>query len=170
MSIDFESLKSINVNEPVSAALVSKEESDRFISEVAKTAGISNNQAFVALAIISQKGGTSKKAQGTVYAIVDGIRVDLNQVRKILKERGMTFTIRQWARTNAMDIFKVCSHYGIEGDLAKKIGRNDASITSEERIWMSNFQMDNPDCPDNVRNMLMRHYNSLFPGRSIISD
>lgn len=87
-----------------------------------------------------------------------------------MKKKGLNFTLRQWARTNADFIFQVSSLFSLEGDLAKKIARNSPSITQEERIWLSNFQMDNPNCPQNVRDMLMSHYKTLFPGKTVKSS
>lgn len=88
-------------------------------------------------------------------------------IRRIMRDRNLNFTLRQWARTYATEIFEVSSHFSIEGDLAKKVARNRPEITQEERYWLSNFQMDNPNCPQNIRDLLMEHYNTLFPGRNI---
>jgi hypothetical protein len=166
MSFNLEDLKKVAVTEPTSAALVPLTESQRLIALVSTAASISTDQATVAIAIICQKGGTSKKAQGTIYANVDGHKVDLNLVRRIMRENGLNYTLRQWARTHASEIFELASNFGIEGDLSKKIARNRPEITQEEKYWLSNFQMDNPNCPQNVRDLLMEHYNSLSPSKN----
>lgn len=166
MTFDFEAIKNLKVEEPVSAALVSEEDSKTLIEAISKETQWNTTQSVTALAIICQKGGTSKKAQGTVYAIVDGKRVDLNMIREVMKKSGCKFTLRQWARTHAFDIYKVAAYFGIEGDLAKKIARNSPEVTQDEKFWLSNFQMDNNNCPQNVRDMLMKHYNNLFPGKT----
>jgi|JI91814BRNA_FD_contig_123_69701_length_3523_multi_3_in_0_out_1_1 hypothetical protein len=167
MSFNIENLKKLNVVEPTNAALVSEAESKKLITAVASEANVTEDQAALALAIICQKGGTSKKAQGTIYAIVDGTKIDLNLVRRVMKDRTLNFTLRQFARTLATEIYTICAHFGIEGDLSKKIARNRPEITTDEKYWLSNFQMDNPNCPINVRELLMNHYESLFPGKKM---
>ena len=162
MPFNPEDLKSLNITEITPAALVSSAESDKLIADVAKETNCTPEQSALALSIICQKGGTSKKAQGTVYAIVDGKKTDLNTIRKIMREKGHNFTLRQWARTNATEIYEVCSYFSIEGDLSKKIARNRPSVTQDEKYWLSNFQMDNPNCPQSVRDLLMDHYKTLF--------
>lgn len=162
MSFNPKNLKALTITEPTAAALISKTESERLIGDVATELRGSEDEAALALSIICQKGGTSKKAQGTVYAIVNGKKIDLNTIRKIMREKSHNFTLRQWARTNATEIYEVNQHFGIEGDLAKKIARNKPEVTQDERYWLSNFQMDNPNCPQNVRDMLMNHYKTLF--------
>lgn len=92
--------------------------------------------------------------------------MDLKSVRECINSENLKYTLRQWARTNADLIQRICDHYGIEGDLAKKIARDRPEITHEEKIWLSNFQMDNPNCPENVRNLLMEHYRKLFPNKN----
>lgn len=49
-------------------------------------------------------------AQGTVYAIVNNKKVELNTVRSIMKEKNLNFTLRKWARTNADAIHRVAAH------------------------------------------------------------
>jgi hypothetical protein len=169
MSFNVEDLKRLRVTEPTSAALVSEVDSKKLISAISTEMNMTADQAALGLAIICQKGGTSKKAQGTIYAVIDGNKIDLNTVRRIMREKGLAFTLRQWARTHATEIYEVSAHFSIEGDLAKKVARNKPEVTQDEKYWLSNFQMDNPNAPQNVRDMLMDHYNSLFPGKGVSS-
>ena len=120
----------------------------------------------MAIALICQKGGTAKKAQGNVYIIINGIKTDLSLIRQIMNELKLKFTLRQFARTYCNEIYKIASFFDIEGDLAKKIGRNYQNLSRDEKIWLANFQMDNPNCPEDIRNYLMEHFNSLFPGKN----
>lgn len=166
MTFNFEAIQALNVDKPTSAALVSEDDSKKLVEAIMSKHKMNQDETLAALAIICQKGGTSKKAQGTVYAVIDGKRLDLNMVRSVMKESGCNFTLRQWARTHSYSIYKVASFFGIEGDLAKKIARNSPEVTQDERYWLSNFQMDSANCPQNVRDMLMKHYKTLFPGKS----
>lgn len=128
------------------------------------------DEAFTALAIILQKGGTSKRAQGDIYAIVNNKRLTLRQIRDIMEAIRTNFTLRQWARTYATLIQQVSSHFGIEGDLAKKFRRESPELVSElsrnDFFWLSNFQQDNPNCPENVRKLIRKHFNDKFPSQT----
>lgn len=70
----------------MTAALVSSQDSKNFVARAATTYGrnMDDTQAFVAIAILCQKGGTSRKAKGSVYAIVNGHRIDLSFLRKVM--------------------------------------------------------------------------------------
>ena len=69
-----------------------------------------NQDAFLAIAIICQKGGTSKNAQQDIYVIVNKKKLLYapGEIRLIMKETQSKFTLRQWARTYASQIHKVC--------------------------------------------------------------
>lgn len=168
MNLNFNDFKDdLNtVETPSDAALVSIEETENLITGIMSACKMNRASAATAIAIICQKGGTSKRAQGTIYAVVNGIKLDLATIRRVMQEMKAKFTLRQWARTNGKFIFDVALTFDLPGDLAKKIGRINESLTDEELIWMSNFQMDNPDCPSNVRELLKDHYNSLFPNKN----
>ena len=155
-----------SIDSETNAALISEADTNYLVNAVAKAAIMEPEEAAGAIAIICQKGGTSKKAQGTVYAIINSKKLDLALVRRVMNDHKCKFTLRQWARTNANLIYEMCSAFSIEGDLSKKIGRNHPELGLEERVWMSNFQMDNPDCPANVKELLMAHYKGLFPGKT----
>lgn len=154
------------VDSETNAALISEADTHYLVNAVAKAASMGPEETAFGIAIICQKGGTSKKAQATVYAIINTKKLDLALIRRVMTNNKCKFTLRQWARTNANLIYDICSAYSIERDLSKKIGRNHPELGLEEKIWMSNFQMDNPDCPSNFKNLLMAHYKGLFPGKT----
>ena len=134
---------------------------------VSSLTDLTHKQAFVAMSILCQKGGTAQRAQGNLYAIVDRKKLTLDDVRRV-KDGGdgkekLKMTMRQFARTYADKIYEISDRYGIPGDLYKKISR-EHDITNKQYIcWLSNFQMDNPNCPAEARSLLTLHFNSLFP-------
>jgi hypothetical protein len=160
-------INEINIQEDAPPERATEQESKQFLEKVAEKVGITVEQATVATAIICQRGGTAKKAQGTINVKIENKTVSLNALREIIKTNKFRITLRQWARANADLIFQICEHFSIPGDLSKKISRNHNEITDRDMIWLSNFQMDNPQCPDNLRQMLMEHYSTLFPGKNI---
>ncbi len=158
-------MKEIKVETESNQAQITKEVGQALISELVKAYRKGDfTTAFIAVAIICQKGGTSRKALGDIYAVVNGHRFTLKMIRDVMAAKGFKFTLRQWARTYASDIYTIASHYCIEGDLYKKISRKYPTLDLPEHYWLSNFQMDNPSCPENCRNMIKEHFSTLFPG------
>lgn len=159
-------LTKVNITKGTSAALVPTADIDKLVDGiVAATAGsikLDNDEVSVALSIICQKGGTARKANPNIYAVVNGKQLELGLVRKVMTDINWKYTLRQFARTKATSIFKVCQHFDIPGDLAQKLGRMDTSLSLDDRIWLSNFQMDNVDCPQKIRTILMKHYEEMF--------
>jgi hypothetical protein len=143
-------------------------ESESLINAVAKRFKLEPHKSLIAISIICQKGGTSKRAQGDIYAIVDGTRVTLQQIREVLASLGNSkTTLRQWARTNANAVQKVAAIYDIPGDLSKILQRKyNNNISGPDLIWCSNFQMDNENAPESVREMIHEHFQELFTKKS----
>lgn len=156
----------INVTKGTPPALVPSSEIDKLVANITNATSGSNkmgdDEVTVALAIICQKGGTAKKANPNIYANVNGKVLELGLVRKVITDINWKYTLRQFARSKATFIQKTCSYFDIPGDLSQKLGRLDPSLGSEDKIWLSNFQMDNSDCPEKIRNMLMSHYDQMF--------
>jgi virulence-associated protein VapD len=155
-----------NVENKESPALISEDDTKELVKAYAQQYKTNELKAYTGICLILQKGGTSRKAQGTIYANVDGITFDLATLRKVMREKSIKYTLRQWARTNATDIYIISSKFSFPGDLTKKILRNHPEISGEDIYWLSNFQMDNFDCPENLRQLIMEHYESLFSQNS----
>lgn len=133
-----------------------------FLKEVSNRTSLTEQKAFVAVSIISQKVGTARKAQKNIYAMVDNIRVELGLWREILNAQKNKLTLRQFACTYATKIHHICEYYGLEGDLAKKMSGMYLNLTQSDLFWLSNLQMHNVDCAQELRDTLMLHYKSLF--------
>jgi hypothetical protein len=153
----------MTVESKTNEAIISQETSLGFIKELASQKGLNLKTAFTATALICQKGGTAKRASGDISAVVNGKKVTLADLRNVIRSRNWNFTIRQFARANATFIHTISEHYSIPGDLAKKIMRNRENITINDSYWLSNFQMDNPSCPFELRDLLVQHYEQTFP-------
>jgi hypothetical protein len=48
------------------------------------------------------------------------------------------------------------------GNLARTMKLEMKNVTHEEAVWASDFQTYNPECPDRVRNWLVKNYRSRF--------
>ena len=86
----------------------------------------------------------------------------MGTVRKAMTDINWKHTLRQFARTKGAFIYTVASKYSIPGDLSQKLGHLDPSLTQEELYWLSNFQMNTPNCPSKVKVLLKNHFDQLF--------
>lgn len=68
---------------------------------------MNNQEIFVGICIICQKGGTAKKASGDIYSIINNKKLTLNEIRKAIESGKLRFTLRQFARTFATKIFEI---------------------------------------------------------------
>lgn len=59
--------------------------------------------------------------------------------------------------------------FDIAGDLAKIITRNNPGISKSDAIWLSNFQMDNPNAPEEMRAHIKAHYENLFKKKGLMN-
>jgi hypothetical protein len=55
---------------------------------------MSEQEIFVGICIISQKGGTAKKASGDVYANINNKQLTLTEIRKAIEIGKLRFTVR----------------------------------------------------------------------------
>lgn len=71
-------------------------------------------------------------------------------------------TPRQFARTMANDIFRFAEIMEEEGDLARQIAMDYPNLTLKEKVWCSNFQTTNPDCPESMKAWLVTNFRNRF--------
>lgn len=107
----------ITVTTTSNEAQIPQNPTNALISAFAKESGLTFQQAFIAICIICQKGGTAKRALGDIYAIVDAKKVTLALIKDVIEKNKWKFTLRQFARSNATFIYKISMKYSIAGDL-----------------------------------------------------
>ena len=144
------------------ALTLSTFQTEKIIYAIIDKAGLeSTEQAWTLLAIIFQKGGTTKQCDENLEAEVQGKKLRLKTVRDCMKGVGLPRMERRLARFLATQIYKVCSSLNISGNLARAILNNETTIltnvTNEDKVWMSDFQNDNEDCPERIRQLISNH-------------
>ena len=142
-------------------ATLSKETLDKIISKfMALTGCKEKDQAMIAISLICQRGGTNQNTSGKITVTLNDQVFTATQLQNSCKQNGCT--PRQLARTLNNEIFAVSSAYGEKGDLAAQYAKQNPNMTSEDAIWCSNFQSENPDCPGEVREWLLEDYRKRF--------
>jgi len=116
------------------------------------------------MALISglcQTGGTNRNAGLNVIYTYNGKSLSAQEFQKICKQEGQG-TARQFARAMNSTIYQFAEILDEEGDLARQMRLDHPTMTKQESIWCSNFQSENPACPEIVRNWLKQDLKSRF--------
>jgi hypothetical protein len=113
-------------------------------------------EAIPILALLFQGGGTARSCDGNMTISIFNQEIKLADIRKILKEASCNKSERKLARSLANEIHAVSVSLELNGNLYKKIQRENMELTFdvEERAWLSDFQADNPDCPKKLRALI----------------
>jgi hypothetical protein len=152
-----EFLKNFNeeVNPPRSLQLT-KTQADTIIDKFAQQQKLNINQAKVAISILLQSGGTAKGCDGNLNINIFGQTIKLAYLRKALAEAKCKGYERKLAKFMANDIAMVCTTLKLPGNLTNKIRRlnPDRQFKLEETVWLSDFQVDNEDCPELLRRFI----------------
>ena len=148
--------------------ILNTSQTEKIINAVIDEAGLdSKEQALILLAIIFQKGGTARKCDGSLEAEVQGRRLRLKTVRDCMREVGLARMERRLARSLATPIYEVCSSLNIPGNLARAILNNETNMltnaTDKDKAWMSDFQNENEDCPERIRQLINSHFKNRKP-------
>ena len=137
-------------------------QTEKIVNGIIDETGLeSTEQALILLAIIFQKGGTTGLCDRTLEAEVQGKKLRLKTVRDCMRNVGLPRMERRLARSLATPIYEVCASLNIPGNLARAILNNEAAIltnvTDADKAWMSDFQSDNQDCPEAIRQLISNH-------------
>lgn len=118
------------------------------------------NQAKVVISILLQSGGTAKGCDGNLTINIFGQAIKLAYLRKALAEVKCKGYERRLAKHVASEIAMVCTKLKLPGNLTNKIKRlnPDRQFTLEETVWLSDFQVDNPACPELLRRFIAESF------------
>ena len=138
-------------------------QTEKIVDAIMDETGLkSTEQALTLLAIIFQKGGTARQCDGNLEAEVQGKKLRLKTVRDCMRNVGLPRMERRLARSLATPIYEVCSALNIPGNLARAILTNETTkltnVTDQDKAWMSDFQNDNEDCPERIRQLISNHF------------
>jgi hypothetical protein len=140
---------------------------EKIILEVKKKLEIQNEKpeelefTMILITGLCQSGGTNRNAGGNVSFSVNDKKLTALEFQKICEYKG-NGTARQFARTMANEIKEFATILELEGDLAKQMRAHNPLITKDQAIWCSNFQSENPSCPIEIREWLIKDRESRF--------
>lgn len=134
---------------------------EKIITDLIQTSKLDTpEQALVLLAMIFQQGGTSRSCDGNMAVTYLGKTVKLADIRKILKANSCSKGERKLARTLADRICEIAEIMEIPGNLSQKVQRQnlDRKFEMKERVWLSDFQSDNENCPLELRKLIQETF------------
>lgn len=134
---------------------------EKIITDLIQTSKLDTpEQALVLLAMIFQQGGTSRSCDGNMAVTYLGKTVKLADIRKILKANSCSKGERKLARTLADRICEIAEIMEIPGNLSQKVQRQnlDRKFEMKEKVWLSDFQSDNENCPLELRKLIQETF------------
>ena len=117
-------------------------------------------EAIAALALFFQQGGTARSCDGNMVVKIFNQEFKLANIRKILKNCSCAKGERKLARSLANEIKEIAFIMELPGNLYNKIQKKDLSrnFTIEEKVWLSDFQSDNENCPAELRALIIETF------------
>lgn len=114
------------------------------------------SEALSILAVLFQQGGTARSCDGNMNVTLFGKECKLADIRRVLSQNSCRKAERKLARTLANEIREICLLMEIPGNLSLKIQKNniERTFTTEEKVWLSDFQSDNEKCPAELRKLI----------------
>lgn len=134
---------------------------EKIITNLTENAKLENpQQALVLLAMLFQQGGTARSCDGNMVATYQGKTIKLAEVRKTLKQNSCNRAERKLARTLADRIYEIAVAMEIPGNLSQKVQKQnlDRKFEMEEKVWLSDFQSDNENCPVELRKIILETF------------
>lgn len=126
---------------------------------------INTNQAKIIIAILFQAGGTAKSCDGNLEACAFSKTIKLSSLRKTLTDCKTKGSERKLARILADEIARISLVLKIPGNLSRKICSKYPSriFSIEETVWLSDFQSENLNCPEESRILINAEFAARKP-------
>lgn len=117
-------------------------------------------EAIVVLALLFQQGGTARSCDGNMTVKIFNQTFKLANIRKILKDCSCAKGERKLARSLANEIKEIALIMELPGNLYNKIQNKNLfkDFTIEEKVWLSDFQSDNENCPAELRALIFETF------------
>lgn len=120
------------------------------------------NNTWILVTGVLQRGGSNQKAANAVTFNFGDYNLSAKELKNYITKIQSNATSRQFARSVADDIIGIAITLKIPGDLHAQMRFEYPNLTDSEAAWCSNFQTSNPNCPDNVRQWLVKNHRYRF--------
>jgi hypothetical protein len=145
---------------------ITKDQFSDIIREVATLYSTDQPTALVGLFATLQAGGTNKSKRSNIKITITNIGFQSKDINKIITKHCKDFTPRQFAIYFRNEIFQIAKKHNITGSCYISLKRNYAHLLTEtvqdERYWATDFHLENPNCPEYIRDALQKRFNDKF--------
>lgn len=146
--------------------IVSKKEFEATVDAVAREFGTTPVLALSGMFACLQAGGSSNNKRSNVKITIGEVVFESKRVNTCIVKNCKGFTPRQFAKCFANQIFAVAKKLDIMGNAYISLTRFYSSQMTEsiadEKFWCADFQIDNAQCPEYIREALRRRYTDKF--------
>ena len=140
-----------------------QEEVQKIIDLITEKLAITDsNITLILISGVLQIGGSNQKSGNAVSYNLGEYSLSSQQLNNFIKKVIKNGTNRQLARTIADEIAEIALTLNIPGDLHTQMLLESPNLSDIEKVWCSNFQTQNPNCPERVRKWLVENYRSRF--------
>lgn len=128
--------------------------------------------AVIGLFSTLQAGGINNSKRSNVKITVGSISFESKKINSQIIKHCRSVTPRQVAKIFANQILRCAIKYNIPGNAYIYITRHYPQLLNvdnrneHEKYWCSDFQTDNPECPEYIRTALKARYNDKFGKKS----
>lgn len=144
---------------------ITSEQLKGLIYKIGEAYKVPNNIAYIGICSTLQAGGSNKNKRSNVKITIQDVAFESKKVNEIIQQQ-LKITPRQLAKLIANDIFLIAEKHKITGNAYLSLKRfyselmNDSS--HQEKFWAADFQLDNPNCPEYIREALRKRYADKF--------
>lgn len=137
------------------------------VDDVAKAYSCEPPKAYAGICCTLQGGGSNSNKRSKIKITIAGTQFESSKINEAIRKH-LKVSPRQFAKAIADDIFQVSKRHGITGNAYVSLRRFYSQLLTEatdaEKFWASDFQLDNPNCPEYIRNALRQRYIDKFSG------
>ena len=130
------------------------------INDIAYTANCTLETAYKGTIAVLNQGGTSPRAQRSIFVKIESQRISLDMIKKSLQKiEGNKATTRKLARSFGTKAYEISKDLKIKGNLANKLLELNPELSKDDLYWAADFQESNTECPKKVKELLRKYYN-----------
>lgn len=145
---------------------IEKDSFENVVKDVAKEYNSTPAVALAGIFATLQAGGTSNNKRSNVKITLQDKPFESKKINAIITRHCKGVTPRQFAKFFADAIFTCASRHKITGNAYVYLRRFHGNMLTEtvenERFWCADFQIDNTNCPEYIRQALQKRYGDKF--------
>jgi hypothetical protein len=145
---------------------ITKSQMDSIVMDVANEYRTDQPTALVGIFSTLQAGGTNKNKRSNIKITIADIPFQSKDINKIISKHCKDFTPRQFAVHYRTSIFQMAKKHNITGSCYVSLKRNYSHMLTgevpDEKFWATDFQLDNPACPEYIRAALNQRFVDKF--------